>query len=146
MWPFKWKLLSSTFLWYCLLCWFKSIWYSLSAAHICVQSKTRKKNLTIPDFVFSHAFNPLDAYRSHVEYTVGRSFEIGFISMSITSQLQYLGVSWEMQIVHIGTIIKPHSTQYSLTLRFQIDKITVRSTNTYSCINSWLRVWPQTPY
>ena len=26
VWPFKWKLLSSTFLWYCLLCWtFKSV-------------------------------------------------------------------------------------------------------------------------
>lgn len=85
------------------------------------KAKHAKKKLTIPDFVFSHAFNPLDAYRSHGEYTVGRSFEIGFISMNITSQLQYLGVSWEMQTVHIGTIIKPHSTQYSLTFRFQID-------------------------
>ena len=62
---------------------------------------------------------------SYVEYTVGRSFEIGFISTSITSQLQYLGVSWEMQTVNIGTIIKPHSTQYNLTFRFQTDKITV---------------------
>ena len=25
VWPFKWKLLSRTFLWYCLLCWMKSI-------------------------------------------------------------------------------------------------------------------------
>ena len=46
--------------------------------------------------------------------------------MSINSQLQYLGVSWDMQTVNIGTIIKPHRTQYSLAFRFQIiDKITV---------------------
>ena len=62
---------------------------------------------------------------AYVEYTVGRTFEIGFISMSIISQLQYLGVSWEMQTVNIGTIIKPHSTQNNLTFRFQNDKITV---------------------
>ena len=90
--------------------------------------------------MFSQTYNPLDAYRSHVEHTVGRSVEVRFISMSITSQLQYLGVSWEMQTaVNIGTIIKPDRAQYSLKCRFQIGKMTVWSTNTYSCINSWLR-------
>ena len=64
--------------------------------------------------------------RSHVEHTVGRSVEVRFISMSITSQLQYLGVSWEMQTaVSIGTIIRPDRAQYSLKCRFQIDTMTV---------------------
>ena len=90
--------------------------------------------------MFSQTYNPLDAYRSHVEHTVGGSVEVRFISMSITSQLQHLGVSWEMQTaVNIGTIIKPDRAQYSLKCRFQIGKMTVWSTNTYSCINSWLR-------
>ena len=64
--------------------------------------------------------------RSHVEHTVGRSVEVRFISMSITSQLQYLGVSWEMQTaVNIGTIIRPDRAQYSLKCLFQIDTMTV---------------------
>ena len=63
---------------------------------------------------------------SHVEHTVGRSVEVRFISMSITSQLQYLGVSWEMQTaVNIGTIIRPDRAQYSLKCLFQIDTMTV---------------------
>ena len=92
----------------------------ICAAHIFLQKKTSKKN-----FLFTRIQPTRRLSFAYVEYTVGRSFEIGFISTSITSQLQYLGVSWEMQTVSIGTIIKPHSTQYNLTFRFQTDKITV---------------------
>ena len=92
-----------------------------SSMQICCTYLSQKK-LTCFHRLTTHS-TPM---RSHVEHTVGRSVEVRFISMSITSQLQYLGVSWEMQTaVNIGTIIRPDRAQYSLKCLFQIDTMTV---------------------
>ena len=54
VWPFKWKLLSSTFLWHCLLCWTK--WFCrlsvcMTSCGVTIQIKCTEKYLLVILFI-----------------------------------------------------------------------------------------------
>ena len=54
VWPFKWKLLSSTFLWYCLLCctrWFKLLSLWMESLSVTNQMKATKQYFPVVLFI-----------------------------------------------------------------------------------------------